>query len=89
MEAELFGYEKGAFTGADTARTGKFEEADGGIMFLDEIGDMSLSLQAKVLRVIQSGTFHRLGSSKEISVNVRLITATNKNLEELVRQGKI
>lgn len=88
LEAELFGYEKGAFTGADTARTGKFEEADGGIMFLDEIGDMSLSLQAKVLRVVQSGTFHRLGSSKEISVNVRLITATNKNLEELVRIGR-
>ncbi|GJM16313.1 MAG: nitrogen assimilation regulatory protein [Thermodesulfobacteriota bacterium] len=88
LEAELFGYEKGAFTGADTPRTGKFEEADGGIMFLDEIGDMSLSLQAKVLRVIQSGTFHRLGSNKEISVNVRLITATNKNLEELVRLGK-
>lgn len=88
LEAELFGYEKGAFTGADTARTGKFEEADGGIMFLDEIGDMSLSLQAKVLRVVQSGTFHRLGSSKEISVNVRLITATNKNLEELVRLGR-
>ncbi len=88
LEAELFGYEKGAFTGADTARTGKFEEADGGIIFLDEIGDMSLSLQAKVLRVIQSGTFHRLGSSKEISVNVRLITATNKNLEELVRLGR-
>lgn len=88
LEAELFGYEKGAFTGADTARTGKFEEADGGIMFLDEIGDMSLSLQAKVLRVIQSGTFHRLGSNKEISVNVRFITATNKNLEQLVRRGK-
>jgi len=88
LEAELFGYEKGAFTGADTTRTGKFEEADGGIMFLDEIGDMSLSLQAKVLRVVQSGTFHRLGSNKEISVNVRLITATNKNLEELVRLGK-
>jgi len=87
LEAELFGYEKGAFTGADSARIGKFEEADGGIMFLDEVGDMSLSLQAKVLRVIQSGTFHRLGSSKEISVNVRLITATNKNLEELVRLG--
>jgi DNA-binding NtrC family response regulator len=87
LEAELFGYEKGAFTGADSARIGKFEEADGGIMFLDEVGDMSLSLQAKVLRVIQSGTFHRLGSSKEISVNVRLITATNKNLVDLVRSG--
>lgn len=88
LEAELFGYEKGAFTGADSSRKGKFEEADGGIMFLDEIGDMSLSLQAKVLRVVQSGTFHQLGSNREISVNVRLITATNKNLEELVRLGK-
>ncbi|MGD9653273.1 MAG: sigma-54-dependent transcriptional regulator, partial [Candidatus Dadabacteria bacterium] len=68
LEAELFGYEKGAFTGASSARTGKFEEADGGTIFLDELGDMPLSLQAKVLRVLQSGTFHRLGSNKEISV---------------------
>jgi DNA-binding NtrC family response regulator len=88
LEAELFGYEKGAFTGASASRTGKFEEADGGIIFLDEIGDMPLSLQAKVLRVLQSGTFHRLGSNKEISVDVRIITATNKDLEKMVREGK-
>lgn len=87
LEAELFGYEKGAFTGADSSRIGKFEEADNGIIFLDEIGDMSLSLQAKVLRVIQSGTFHRLGSNNNISVDVRIITATNKDLDEMVRQG--
>jgi DNA-binding NtrC family response regulator len=88
LEAELFGYEKGAFTGASASRTGKFEEADGGIIFLDEIGDMPLSLQAKVLRVLQSGTFHRLGSNKEISVDVRIITATNKDLEKMVKEGK-
>lgn len=88
LEAELFGYEKGAFTGAESSRTGKFEEADGGIIFLDEIGDMSLAIQAKVLRVLQSGSFHRLGSTREISVDVRVITATNKNLEELVKEGK-
>ncbi len=88
LEAELFGYEKGAFTGATATRTGKFEEADGGIIFLDEIGDMPFPLQAKVLRVLQSGTFHRLGSSKEISVDVRIITATNKDLERMVREGK-
>lgn len=88
LEAELFGYEKGAFTGAGAARIGKFEEADGGIIFLDEIGDMTLSLQAKVLRVLQSGTFHRLGSNKEISVDVRIITATNKDLDTMVREGK-
>lgn len=88
LEAELFGYEKGAFTGADTSRIGKFEEADGGIIFLDEIGDMSLSLQAKVLRVLQSGAFHRLGSNAEQSVNVRIITATNKDIDTLVAEGR-
>ncbi|MEQ9619095.1 MAG: sigma-54 dependent transcriptional regulator [Deltaproteobacteria bacterium] len=88
LEAELFGYEKGAFTGAVSSRTGKFEEADGGIIFLDEIGDMSLPLQAKVLRVLQSGTFHRLGSNKEISVDVRIITATNMDLDRMVQEGK-
>ena len=88
LEAELFGYEKGAFTGASASRIGKFEEADGGIIFLDEIGDMPFLLQAKVLRVLQSGTFHRLGSNKEISVDVRIITATNKDLEKMVRDGK-
>ncbi len=88
LEAELFGYEKGAFTGAATPRIGKFEEAEGGIIFLDEIGDMPLSLQAKVLRVLQSGTFHRLGSNKEITVDIRIITATNKDLEQLVESGR-
>lgn len=88
LEAELFGYDKGAFTGADTSRIGKFEEADGGIIFLDEIGDMSLSLQAKVLRVLQSGAFHRLGSNTEQSVDVRIITATNKDIDTLVAQGR-
>lgn len=88
LEAELFGYEKGAFTGADASRTGKFEEADGGIIFLDEIGDMPFSLQAKALRVLQSGTFHRLGSNKEITVDVRIIAATNKDLEKMVMEGQ-
>ncbi|MGH7884598.1 MAG: sigma-54 interaction domain-containing protein [Thermodesulfobacteriota bacterium] len=88
LEAELFGYEKGAFTGAGNSRIGKFEEADGGIVFLDEIGDMPLSLQAKVLRVLQNSTFHKLGDNKDIKVNIRIIAATNKNLEELVEQGK-
>jgi DNA-binding NtrC family response regulator len=88
LEAELFGYEKGAFTGATAPRTGKFEEADGGIIFLDEIGDMPFSLQAKVLRVLQSGAFHRLGSNKEITVDVRIIAATNNDLERMVMEGK-
>src|SRR5574341_747970 len=88
LEAELFGYEKGAFTGATSSRIGKFEEADGGIIFLDEIGDMSLSLQSKVLRVLQNGTFSRVGDNKEIKVDVRVIAATNKDLEEMVSQGK-
>ncbi|HWP92950.1 MAG TPA: sigma-54 dependent transcriptional regulator [Thermodesulfobacteriota bacterium] len=88
LEAELFGHERGAFTGANVSRMGKFEEADGGIIFLDEIGDMSLPLQAKVLRVLQNGTFTRLGDNKEVKVNIRVIAATNKDLEELVREGK-
>ncbi|HCT93503.1 MAG: hypothetical protein A2X19_01455 [Bacteroidetes bacterium GWE2_39_28] len=81
LESELFGYEKGSFTGADRQKTGKFEEAHQGTLFLDEIGDMSLSLQAKVLRILQEGTFERLGSSKIIRVNARLVAATNRNLE--------
>ncbi len=88
LEAELFGYEKGAFTGATTSRVGKFEEADGGVIFMDEIGDMSLSLQAKVLRVLQNGTFQRLGGNKEIKVDIRIIAATNKDLKKLVREGR-
>jgi transcriptional regulator with PAS, ATPase and Fis domain len=88
LEAELFGYEKGAFTGAAASRAGKFEEADGGVVFLDEIGDMSLSLQSKVLRVLQNGTFNRLGDNKEIRSDTRIIAATNKDLEELIVEGK-
>ncbi len=81
LESELFGYEKGSFTGAEKQKAGKFEEAHQGTLFLDEIGDMSLALQAKVLRILQEGTFERLGSSKIIKVNARLVAATNRNLE--------
>lgn len=81
LESELFGYERGAFTGADKTKQGKFEEADGGTLFLDEIGDMGLALQAKLLRVLQEGSFERLGGTKTILVDVRIITATNRNLE--------
>ncbi|MHC1780279.1 MAG: sigma-54-dependent transcriptional regulator [Bacteroidales bacterium] len=81
LESELFGYEKGSFTGADKQKAGKFEEADGGTLFLDEIGDMSLSLQAKLLRVLQEGTLERIGSSKSIKVDARIVAATNRNLE--------
>jgi DNA-binding NtrC family response regulator len=88
LEAELFGYEKGAFTGAINSRIGKFEEANGGIIFLDEIGDMSLSLQSKVLRVLQNKTFNKLGDNREVTVDIRIIAATNKDLEEMVRAGK-
>jgi two-component system nitrogen regulation response regulator GlnG len=88
LEAELFGYERGSFTGAVASRRGKFEEADGGTIFLDEIGDMSLPLQAKVLRVLQNGSFHRIGGDREIRVDVRVIAATNKPLHEMVRKGR-
>ncbi len=87
LESELFGYEKGAFTGAASKRIGKFESADGGSIFLDEIGDMSLSTQAKILRVLQEREFERLGGNSLIKVNIRLISATNKNLEEEVRKS--
>ena len=85
IESELFGHEKGAFTGATHLKRGLFEQADGGTVFLDEIGDMSLSAQAKVLRVLQSGEFTRVGGEKSIFVDVRVIAATNKNLEEMVK----
>jgi len=88
LESELFGYEKGAFTGADIKRIGKFEQYSGGTIFLDEIGDMSLNLQSKLLRVLQDGTFQRLGGTETIKTDVRLITATNKNLDEMVRKGR-
>jgi DNA-binding NtrC family response regulator len=82
MESELFGYEKGAFTGAEDSRPGRFEMADGGTLFLDEIGNLSMSVQAKLLRVLQDPTFVRLGGRKQIKVNVRVVAATNKDLEE-------
>ncbi len=88
IESELFGHEKGAFTGATTAKRGKFELANGGTLFLDEIGDMSLSAQAKVLRVLQEKRFERLGGTKVIEVDVRVIAATNKDLREEIKAGR-
>jgi DNA-binding NtrC family response regulator len=88
LESELFGYEKGAFTGAVNTRYGRFELAHGGSIFLDEIGDMSFNLQVKLLRVLQEKTFERIGGSKTIKVDIRIIAATNRNLEELVKEGK-
>lgn len=84
LESELFGHEKGAFTGADKLRLGRFELANGGTLFLDEIGDMSLSTQAKVLRVLQEGEFERLGGTRPIKTSVRIISATNRDLEQMV-----
>ncbi len=88
LEAELFGHVKGAFTGAVNHRIGRFEQANHGSIFLDEIGDMPLSLQAKLLRVLQEREFQRLGSSETVRVDVRVIVATNNDLGEMVRQGK-
>ncbi|RJQ46917.1 MAG: sigma-54-dependent Fis family transcriptional regulator [Nitrospiraceae bacterium] len=88
LESELFGHEKGAFTGADNKKIGKFEQCDRGTMFLDEIGDMPMSLQAKMLRVLQDGSSQRLGSSELIKTDVRVIAATNKNLESLISAGR-
>jgi formate hydrogenlyase transcriptional activator len=88
VESELFGYEKGAFTGALQRTVGRFEVAHGGSLFLDEIGELPLEVQAKLLRVLQAGEFERLGSSKTIRVDVRLITATNRDLEREVREGR-
>ena len=87
LESELFGYEKGAFTGAVSTRHGKFEIANTGTIFLDEIGDMSLNLQVKILRVLQERTFERIGGSKTIKVDIRVIAATNRILEKLVKEG--
>lgn len=86
IESELFGHEKGAFTSAIKQRKGKFEQADGGTIFLDEIGDMSLSAQAKVLRALQENKINRVGSDKDINVNVRVLAATNKNLKEEIEK---
>lgn len=88
FESEVFGYEQGAFTGADRTYLGKFERCDGGTLFFDEIGDMSLSTQAKMLRVLQEGEFERLGGAETIKVNVRVLAATNKNLEDEVAAGR-
>ena len=88
LESELFGYERGAFTGATNTRLGRFELADGGTIFLDEIGDMSFNLQVKLLRAIQERAFERIGGTKTIDVDLRIIAATNRNLDDLVREGK-
>ncbi len=88
LESELFGHEKGAFTGAHATRPGRFELADGGSIFLDEIGEMPLSLQAKMLRILQERQFERIGGSKTFSVDVRVVAATNVSLEDAVNQGK-
>ncbi len=87
LESELFGHERGAFTGAEYRKIGKFERCHKGTLFLDEIGDMSLETQAKVLRVLQDGTFERLGGNETIKTDVRLIAATNKDIEDLVKKG--
>ena len=88
IESELFGHEKGAFTSAVKQHKGKFEQADGGTLFLDEIGDMSLAAQAKVLRVLQEKKLSRVGSDKDITVDVRVLAATNKNLREEIEKGR-
>ncbi|QFY90169.1 sigma-54-dependent Fis family transcriptional regulator [Magnetovirga frankeli] len=88
LESELFGHEKGAFTGAISARKGRFEMAEGGTLFLDEIGDMSMPMQVKLLRVLQERTFERVGSNKTIHCDVRIIAATHRNLEEAIMDGR-
>ncbi len=88
LESELFGHEKGAFTGAFSSRAGRFELANGGTLFLDEIGDMPLTMQVKLLRVLQEHTFERVGSNKTQSVDVRIIAATHKNLEKMIEEGR-
>jgi len=87
LESELFGHEKGAFTGAITSRAGRFELANGGTLFLDEIGDMPLPMQVKLLRVLQERTFERVGSNKTQTADVRIIAATHKNLERMIEDG--
>lgn len=87
IESELFGHEKGAFTGAGSKHIGKFEQADGGTLFLDEIGDMPVAMQAKLLRVLEEGEVERVGGDKPVKVNVRVLVATHRNLEDLVKQN--
>jgi psp operon transcriptional activator len=88
IESELFGYEKGAFTGAERRRTGRFEAADGGSLFLDEIGTIPMEVQEKILRVVEYASFERVGSSESIEIDVRIIAATNSDLAELAAQGR-
>src|SRR5690606_3432936 len=88
LESELFGHEKGAFTGAHERRIGRIEQAQGGTLFLDEIGEIDASVQIKLLRFLGERTFERVGSNKTLEADVRLIAATNKNLEKMVREGK-
>ena len=88
LESELFGHERGSFTGADRRRIGKFEQAHGGTVFLDEIGDMTFATQAKILRLLQDGRFERVGSNETIATDVRVLAATNRNLDELLKDGK-
>jgi len=88
LESELFGHEKGAFTGAHTQRIGRFEEADGGTLFLDEIGDMPVDLQTRLLRVLNDGSFYRVGGRTPIKTNVRVVAATHQNMEALVKEGR-
>ena len=87
LENELFGHEKGAYTGADSRQKGKIEEADGGTVFLDEIGDMPLPLQAKLLRLLQDHAFYRVGGTREVKVEIRVVAATNKDLKQAVKSG--
>jgi DNA-binding NtrC family response regulator len=88
LESELFGHERGSFTGADTRRRGRIEQADGGTLFLDEIGEISPALQVKLLRVLQARAFERVGGNETVRVDVRIVTATNRNLRELVAASK-
>ena len=87
MESELFGHVKGSFTGADSDRTGRFEEADGGTVFIDEIGEIPPSIQVKLLRAIQFSRIQRVGENTERELDVRIIAATNRNLEELIKKN--
>ncbi|BDG08451.1 sigma-54-dependent transcriptional regulator [Anaeromyxobacter paludicola] len=87
MESELFGHEKGAFTGAEARRVGRFEQADGSTLFLDEVGELDLAVQAKLLRVLQERELHRVGSTAPVRVDVRIVAATNRDLEAMVREG--
>jgi len=88
LESELFGHERGSFTGAQSARSGRFEQADGGTLFLDEIGDMPAELQTRLLRVLADGEFYRVGGHSPTKVDVRIVAATHQNLEQRVKDGQ-